>query len=178
MEFGECVQANKFNDPRNDMQARIIEGVYLQPAENQLGHCIMDLQTGRDAIRGVKIKVTPLTETIKQVAEGMTLHQGHKTLEFTKKSRETLPPEDLVPCPDYVILNNCNNNDDANKRVDDANGKELFGDNNHNGDLVENLEENKNINEHKRFLTMMSLKIWKEWVKNPRKITQRRLSTT
>ena len=69
MEFGECTQANECNDPGNDTWARCIDGAYLQPAENQTVHCVMDLQTKTDIIRDSKITVIPLTDTAKNVVK-------------------------------------------------------------------------------------------------------------
>lgn len=56
--YGDYVQADDYNDPRNDMRPRCIDGIYLRPAENTR-HYVMDLQTRRDVIQGGPITVIP-----------------------------------------------------------------------------------------------------------------------
>ena len=99
-EFGDCAQADNCNDPRNDMRPRCIDGICLRPAENDTGHCVMDLQTGRDAIRGGPMTVVPLTDAVKNRVEQMAEKQGHGKLKFKKKSRETILHEDILPVMD------------------------------------------------------------------------------
>ena len=121
------MQADEGTDPRNNARTGCTDGVHLHPAENGTRHCSMDLQTGRDIIRGGKITVTPLA---KNVVESMGAKQGFKTLKFQKKRDETLPHEDLVPGRDYDALNDCNDMKDE-AAEDDTDGEEIFG---HDGD--------------------------------------------
>ena len=116
-EFGDCAQANEHTDPRNNMRTRCIDGMCLRPADNGTGHYLMDLQTGREVIRGKKITVIPLTDTVKNVVEDMGIRQGFKELKFQKKSGETLPHEDLVPGQDYNALNKCNDIEGEEKKM-------------------------------------------------------------
>ena len=68
-EFGDYTQANECTDPRNDVRTRCTEGKCLQPADNGTGQYVMDLQTGRDVVRGSKITTMPLTDSMKNVVE-------------------------------------------------------------------------------------------------------------
>ena len=85
-EFGDYVQGNDYNDPRNDMRPRTIDGIYCRPTENGKGHYLMDLQTGREVTRGGPITVIPLTETVKKRVEQMAKKQGHDKLKFKKST--------------------------------------------------------------------------------------------
>ena len=52
-EFGECVQADTYDEPWNDMQERSKDAIYLRPNDNaQGGHIVMDLKTGEEITRG------------------------------------------------------------------------------------------------------------------------------
>lgn len=64
------------------MRARCINRMHLQPAENGTDHYAMDLQTGQDIIKGEKITVTPLTDTMKNTMERVGIKQGFKRLKF------------------------------------------------------------------------------------------------
>ena len=63
--FGDYVQANEYTDPRNDMRTRCIDGMYLCPADKGTGHYLMDLQTGREVIRGRKITLGTQVEWVR-----------------------------------------------------------------------------------------------------------------
>ena len=46
-EFGECVQAHNYTEPRNDMRERTLDAIHLRPTySDQGGHRVMDLTTG------------------------------------------------------------------------------------------------------------------------------------
>lgn len=147
-EFGDYVQAYEYTNPRNNMRTRCIDGMYLRPAGNGTGHYLMDLQTGRDVIRGRKITVIPLTDAVKNVVESMGTKQGFETLKFQKKSSETLLHEDLVPGCDHNALNDYYDVEDEVVE-DDAGGEEIFG---HDGDAVEEFEEPENNKEQERII--------------------------
>ena len=80
----------------------------------------------------------------------MTTKQGHKNLKFTKKSGETSQHKDPVPGWDYNLLNDCDKDDNENEQ-DDADGKELSRRDEQDRDLVEDIKEDENDEEHKRF---------------------------
>ena len=128
--FGDYIQAQDYNDPRNDRQERCLDAIYLRPQENGTGHYIMDLHTGREITQGGKLTLIPLSESVKNSISKMRQRQGFKRLKFKKKSGQTMDHEDLVPEVDYNILN------DYEEDVED--GEELFGEH---SELVKEIEE-------------------------------------
>ena len=73
------------------MRTRCIDGIYLRPADNGTGHYLMDLQTGREVMRGGKITVIPLTDTVKNVVEDMGMRQDLKNSSFKRRAEKPYP---------------------------------------------------------------------------------------
>ena len=68
-EFGSYVQAYKENKPKNNNKARALDGIYLGPIQdnNQGGHKIMDLFTGREIKRLQVVEVVMMELVVKRV---------------------------------------------------------------------------------------------------------------
>ena len=148
IECGDCTQADNYNDPRNDMQPRCTDGMHLRPADNNAGHHVMDLQTGRDIIRGGPITIMPLTNAVKERIEKMAKKQGHDKLKFKKKSGETMPHEDLSPGTDYDALNEY---EDQEEEEQDEEQVKIFEEEHKVETAVEDDEEEEINKEQQRF---------------------------
>ena len=85
--FGDYVQARQDNHPTNSLKARTLDCIYLRFTANQQGgHELMDLHTGRLITRGHVVGV-PLTEHVIKAVNAMAAAEGMPDgLKVTTKS--------------------------------------------------------------------------------------------
>ena len=125
-EFGEYVQADTYDEPRNDMQERSKDVIYLRPNDNtQGGHIVMYLKTGEEITRG-RVTPVPLTDTIKEIIEGMAISQGIENIKFTNKKGGILAHHDWITGVDYDAINDPTKNEDIENNTKEQ-IEEIFG---------------------------------------------------
>ena len=90
VEFGSFVQVPSLGEPTNTNDSRTLDAIYLRPMMNeQGGHEVMDLQTGKVIKRG-KVFPLPMTEQVKARIRKMAHDQGVTTYYFQNRRKETI----------------------------------------------------------------------------------------
>ena len=148
-EFGECVQADTHQDPRNDMRGQMSDTVYFCPRDSGQGeHALVDLATGRETTKNGVTTAMPLMKSVKNTAETMTISQKIAKLKFTKKSRETLSHKDLIAGVDCDVIKGGNDSVNSEESDNDVDRESFFG----NDDENENDTEGRELVEEKKKL--------------------------
>ena len=88
--FGDYVQANFDNNPKNNNIARILDCIYLHDVDNlQGGHVLMDLATGQQITRP-KITACIMTRMVIDRVEELAIKQGYKSLRFYNQKKQPM----------------------------------------------------------------------------------------
>ena len=117
--LGDYCQVQNQDTPYNTMAPRAIHCIYLCPAEDeQGGHVVMDLRTGRETTRFGKINVLPVTDLIIKRVEAMAAKQGIKSLKIQNRTKSAFYPADWIAGVDYEDTNN--QNDEESDDEDDV----------------------------------------------------------
>ena len=112
-EYGNYVQVHTQNVPTNVVQERMIDCIYLRPNENnQGGHILMNLNTGKRITRG-RVTEIPLPQMVKEKVEQMADYQGIKVMTYAGCNRvKYADVEDQVDDNNNVEENNEVSRDD------------------------------------------------------------------
>lgn len=104
--FGAYVQANNESTHTNDNTARTIDAIYLRPCKNQQGgHELMDLNSGRVITRGGKITEIPITPVVIKAVEAIAEKEGFKSLKFKNRHGVVIFDTDWTAGVDYHTVN-------------------------------------------------------------------------
>ena len=98
-EFGSYVQVHKENNPNNNNKARALDGIYLGPVQdnNQGGHWVMDLSTGREIKRLQVVEVVMTELVVKRVEQLASMQRFGDNLKLLdNKKRLIVPDPDLA----------------------------------------------------------------------------------
>ena len=99
--FGAFVQANHETNQTNSNAPRTLDAIYLRPTANQQGgHEIMDLNSGRMITRSV-VRQLPVTDVVIKAVEAMAYSQGFKTLKFKNRHGTVIHDADWIAGVDY-----------------------------------------------------------------------------
>jgi hypothetical protein len=99
--FGAYVQANHATTKTSSNITRILDTIYLRPARNQQGgHELMDLKSGRLITRNIVHKI-PATNVVIKAVETMAYAQGFKTLKFKNRNGIIFHDADWIAGVDY-----------------------------------------------------------------------------
>jgi hypothetical protein len=84
--FGAYVQANHETNRTNSNATRMLDAIYLRPAQNQQGgHELMDLNSGQVITRNIVHEI-PVTDVVIKAVETMAYDQGFKSMKFKNRN--------------------------------------------------------------------------------------------
>jgi hypothetical protein len=115
--FGAYVQANHETTRTRSSTTRMLDAIYLRPAQNQQGgHELMDLNSGKLITRNIVHEI-PVTDVVIKAVETMAYAQGFTTLKFKNRNKIIFHDADWIAGVDYD--DNEEDNDDESYTGED-----------------------------------------------------------